>query len=121
MLKLKPTILASSVFIVLGLILLPGSALAASCNDNTQAGIQSCLKTNPLTNDINTIIDVLGAGVGIVVTAMIIVGGIQYAIAGDNPQRLSEARKRIINALIALFVFMFIFAFVQWLVPGGIF
>jgi hypothetical protein len=86
-----------------------------------QTRIDNSLKTNPIVKDIQTIVDFLSAGVGIVVVAMIILGGIQYSLAGDNAQAVSAAKKRIVNALIALITFMFMFAFVQWLIPGGIF
>jgi hypothetical protein len=63
---------------------------------------------------------VLSAGVGIIVVTVIIIGGIQYSIAGDNANATKAARDRIMNGLIALFAFMLIFAFLQWLIPGGI-
>lgn len=64
---------------------------------------------------------VLSGLVGIVVVIMIAVGGIQYAAAGPDPSAVVAARKRIINALIALVFYIFMFSFLQWLVPGGIF
>lgn len=67
------------------------------------------------------IVDFLSAAVGVVVVIMIIVGGIQYMTAGDSPQKVSDAKTRITNALIALAIFLFMAAFLQWLVPGGIF
>lgn len=79
------------------------------------------LSGNPIVTDINQIVNFLSAGVGIVVTGVIIVGGIQYMTAGDNPQAITAAKKRITNALIALVAFLFMFAFLQWLVPGGVF
>lgn len=62
----------------------------------------------------------LSAAVGIVVVTMITVGGIQYSSARDNPQATQAARGKIYNAILALVVYMFMFAFLQWLVPGGI-
>ena len=79
------------------------------------------LKSNPIVEDINMIINFLAAGVGIVVVAVIIIGGIQYMTAGDNPQTVAAAKQRIMNGLIALLAFIFSFAFLQWLVPGGVF
>lgn len=81
----------------------------------------SSLKDNPIVDDINVVVNFLSIGVGVVVIAMIIIGGIQYSAAGDNPQALTAAKQRIINALIALAAFLFIFAFLQWLIPGGVF
>jgi hypothetical protein len=67
------------------------------------------------------VINVLSAIVGIVVVIMIVLGGIQYISARDNPQAVAGARERIINALLALVFYLGITAFLQWLVPGGIF
>lgn len=82
--------------------------------------INKSLQKNPIVRDMQDIVNFLSAGVGIVVVAMIMMGGIQYSLAGDNPQKVTDAKKRITNALIALLAFLFIFAFVQWLIPGGI-
>jgi hypothetical protein len=66
-------------------------------------------------------INVLSALVGIVVVIMIIIGGIQYSTAADNPQAAIEAKKRIANAILALILYTFTFSFLQWVVPGGLF
>jgi hypothetical protein len=101
-----------------------GVALAASaCNKKKPTGkdLSNCLQTNPIVKDLNYIINFLSAGVGIVVVAVIILGGIQYSTAGDSPEATAKAKARIMNGLIALLAFMFVFAFLQWLIPGGIF
>lgn len=67
------------------------------------------------------IINILSGLVGIVVVVAIISGGIQYSMGGDDPQKIQAARSRITNALMALILFTFMYAFLQWLVPGGIF
>lgn len=88
--------------------------------DCTPDHAQECLKANPLVQWSQTLIKLLGMGVGVIVTIMIIVGGIQYSAAGPNPQAVSAAKKKILNAIIALLAYFFLFAFMQWLVPGGI-
>lgn len=99
----------------------------ANCSDTTTGGsvdqskVQNCLTQSPVVSDIQKIVDFLSIGVGIIVTGVILVGGIQYIIAGDSPQALQAARQRITNGVIALVAFLFIFAFLQWLIPGGIF
>jgi hypothetical protein len=87
------------------------------CNGNTA---QTCLKNNTIVKDINTIVNFLSALIGIVVIGVIILGGIQYTLAGDNASATGAAKQRIINGLIALVAFIFTFAFLQWLIPGGI-
>lgn len=66
-------------------------------------------------------INVLSAIVGIVVVIMIIVGGIEYSSAGNNPQQMQAAKSKVINAVLAFIIFIFMYAFLQWIVPGGIF
>ena len=93
-----------------------------TCNNTTTSdSLKKCVQNNGITKDLQLIVNVLSAGVGIVVIAMIILGGIQYSIAGDNAQAVSAAKQRITNALLALFAYLFIFAFLQWLIPGGLF
>jgi hypothetical protein len=91
-----------------------------ACN-SAQANANNCLQNNVLVKDIQLLVDVLSAGVGVVVVGSLIVGGIQYSFAGDNPQATSAAKNRIINSLLALAAFFLIFAFLQWIIPGGLF
>lgn len=78
--------------------------------------------------DLNPIIDVafaifrfLSAGVGLVVIGSIIVAGIQYSASRGNPQATEAAKKRIVNALSGLMLYIFLFAIANFLVPGGMF
>lgn len=66
------------------------------------------------------ITDGLSVLVGIVVVMMLVIGGIRYASAGSNPQAVTSAKKHISNALFALVLYLFMFAFLQWIIPGGI-
>jgi hypothetical protein len=67
------------------------------------------------------LINGLSAVVGIVVVLVLIVGGIRYSAASDNPQATSDAKRMIRNAIFAMVMFIFMFAFLQWLIPGGVF
>lgn len=78
-------------------------------------------KTNPIWKDLQNIVNALAAGVGVVVIGSIIVGGIQYTMAGDQAGKVEEAKKRIANAVFALVAFFLSWAFLQWLIPGGVF
>lgn len=64
--------------------------------------------------------DALSVLVGIVVVMMLVIGGIRYASAGSNPQAVASAKQHISNALLALVFYLFMFAFLQWIIPGGI-
>lgn len=66
------------------------------------------------------LIRVLSGLVGIVVVIMLAYSGIQYSMAKDNPQAVTAAKERIKNTLIALLAYLFVFSFLQWVVPGGV-
>ncbi len=69
---------------------------------------------------IDPFINVLASAVGVVVTISIVVAGIQYASSNGDPGKMQAAKKRIINAIIALVGFFLLYAVLQWLVPGGL-
>jgi hypothetical protein len=75
--------------------------------------------TNCVSVYINKATQFLSAGVGIIVIVMVIIAGIQYSTAGGDPQKVAAARTKIFNAILALVAFIFLFAFLQWLLPGG--
>lgn len=92
----------------------------AACQD-CQRGSGSCLKNNVIIKDIQKFVNFLSALVAVVVIGSIMVGGIQYAMGGDNAEKVGAAKKRISTSLFAFLVFILTFAFLQWLIPGGVF
>lgn len=76
---------------------------------------------NPILAYIGGISRFLAAGIGIIIVFALVLSGIQYIMAQDNPQQVSAAKDHIWNVVIALLAYIFMFAFLQWLVPGGIF
>lgn len=82
---------------------------------------QECLEENPIITTFLRVINFLSAGVGVVVTIVLIVAGIQYSSAGGDPSKVKAAKTRITNAVIALIAYFFLFAFLQWIIPGGFF
>jgi Na+/phosphate symporter len=74
-----------------------------------------------LTNKyINPVVNLLAALVGVVVLGSIIAGAIQYSSSAGDPGKVAAAKKRIFNALFALAGFIFLYAFLQWVIPGGL-
>lgn len=70
---------------------------------------------------LNNAINILSAAVGLVVVGSIIFAGIQYQTARDNASQVSAARNRIAMGVLALILYFFAYAALQWLVPGGVF
>lgn len=69
---------------------------------------------------IDPAIKLLTGAVGLIVTIMIIVAGIQYSSAGSDPQKVASAKSKVTNAIIALVTYIFLFGLLQWLWPGGL-
>lgn len=81
----------------------------------------ACINNNYIVIMAKWIINILSAVVGIVVVAVIIFAGIEYSASAGDPNRVGAAKSRIINAIIALIAYMFLFVALQWLIPGGLF
>lgn len=62
----------------------------------------------------------LAGAVGLIVVISIIYGAIEYSSAGGDPNKAAKARGRIQKAIVSLIVFFFLYAILQWIVPGGI-
>lgn len=65
-------------------------------------------------------INFLSAIAGIAIIGSIIYGGIQYSMAGSDPQKVSAAKNRMRDAIIALLFFLFGYGLLNYLVPGGV-
>lgn len=70
---------------------------------------------------VNPAINFLGAAFGLIIVISVVAAGIQYSSAGGDPGKVNAARKRIFNSVLALVAFILTWAFLQFIVPGGIF
>ena len=76
---------------------------------------------NPITDMTYAVIRFLSAGVGLVIVGSIVVAGIQYSASGGDPQAAAKAKSRISSTLTALVIFIFSYALLNYLIPGGFF
>jgi len=65
-------------------------------------------------------INILSALAGMAIVASIVIAGFQYMTAQDNSGQIEASRKRIIWAMTALLVFIFMYGFLNFIVPGGV-
>lgn len=90
----------------------------ALCGDSTCDTVDNCNLTkkylNPIINKLLAPLALLAVIVGV------IWGSIEYTTSGGDPQRVASAKGHIQKALIALLAFIFLYAFLQWLLPGGL-
>jgi heme/copper-type cytochrome/quinol oxidase subunit 2 len=76
---------------------------------------------NPIIDMIFALVRFLSIGVGIVVIASVVYSGVMYSTSQGNPEKTGQAKSRIQTSIMALVFYLFIFAIVQFLVPGGLF
>lgn len=88
--------------------------------NNCQTANEECFDKNPIVVMLKFAINFFAGAVGVIVTIVIILAGIQYSSAGGDPGKAASAKKHIYNAIIALIAFIFLWAFMQWLIPGGV-
>ena len=51
---------------------------------------------------------------------ILIFAGIQYSTARNEPKVLAEARLRIYKVVLAIILFVGLWSFLKWLLPGGV-
>lgn len=81
-----------------------------TCNKN-DCGIMA--------NLINPLITAMSVLVGLALTIGMIWGGIQVSTSAGDPSRNAAGKGHIRNAIIAAVAYVFLYAFLQWLIPGG--
>ena len=77
-------------------------------------------KCGLIANYINPIILLLSALVAMAVVIGIVVGAIQIMASTGDPQKHAKGKKHIQDALIGLVGYVLLFAFLQFLIPGGV-
>ena len=67
------------------------------------------------------VINVLSAGVVMVAIGGFVYASILYSSAENNPGQISKAKEMIMNVVIGLVCYALMYAFLQFLIPGGVF
>ncbi len=143
-LNTKVALVLASILLVLTASLLPVTALAAAkvnCDNNTTniteqeasqenpPGQPSCCGQDSSFDSscdlvnlyINPAIDVFSGLFGLIAVISLILGGIQYSASAGDPQKAGQAKDRISKTIFAIFAYFFLYAFLQFIVPGGAF
>lgn len=98
----------------------PGSPPAGSFG-NLKSDSNLPVEDSPLFKDyIVPAINILSGGAVALAAIFIVVAGIQYSAGRDNPQLVAGAKAKILNVLIGLIAYAFIYGFLQFIIPGGL-
>jgi hypothetical protein len=77
-------------------------------------------KGSGLLDLIFAIVRFLSAGAGLIVIGSLVFAGIQYTVSRGDPSASAAAIKRIQNTAIALLIYIFAFAILNYIVPAGL-
>jgi hypothetical protein len=138
--KLLTLVLAISLF---GLLLPPVTASAAisTCNGVSLKKGQSCcggvvttviscdqpggtkakLENTGLWGILLLLLNIVSAGVIIAAIGGVAYGSIIYTTAGGNLDKVKKSRAIIANTVVGIAVYILLYAFMNYLIPGGIF
>ncbi|MBP7837569.1 hypothetical protein KA021_02630 [Candidatus Saccharibacteria bacterium] len=134
--NILPLLLSAGTLFALMLVVIPGTVSAQSadtCERNPAncgtgrtiqpgSGSGEIDENNPILKKvILPFSQGLAALVGVVVVLSIVISGIQYSSARDNPQVVAAAKNRIVMSLLALLLLMFAGSILNWITPGGLF
>ena len=68
---------------------------------------------------LNTVVDIMSIGIGILAIIGITIVGIKYLTAGGNEEQTRKAKHRMLQIVIGLVVYAALYAGIQFLLPGG--
>lgn len=79
------------------------------------------LTQNPIFAYLRAFLIFLAGGVGLATVGGIIAGAYMYITARANAAQTEKGKTTILNSVIGLLLFIFMYAILQFLIPGGIF
>lgn len=86
---------------------------------NHEVNQSTCPSTSPITDLIFSLIRFLSLGVGLVIVASMVIAGLQYMSSRGEPQGTEHAIARIRSNVIALIMFIFAYAILNYIIPPG--
>lgn len=66
------------------------------------------------------VVTILTYGLGVAATIGVVIAGVIYLTARDNPEKVATAKKRLIDVVIGLVAWAAMAAVLNWLIPGGL-
>jgi len=143
--KIKPTIIALAILIsAFGLFIAPNASAAIvtcgsgaskvnlkpgeSCCGGVVTSLISCdqpgakkVEDTGLWGLLLLLINILTAGVGVAAVGGVVYGSVLYTTARGNLDQVKKARVIIANTVVGIVMWVLLYAFLNYLIPGGLF
>lgn len=88
-----------------------------NCGDTDSSSAEN----SPIFKVLLFIVNILTTLVGLAAVGGIIAGGIIYSSARDNAEQTKKGITYVVNAVLAILLFAFMFAILNFIIPGGLF
>lgn len=98
-----------------------GGKCTTSIIDKKYCTSSKTLESNGIWGLLIFILNIMTAGVGLLAVGGIIYGSIMYATAEDKTDQINKAKDIIFNVVIGLVAYVMMYAFLNFIIPGGIF
>lgn len=104
-------------------LLSTGRAFASDSDGSSGGGVSTAvLPSNWGIEDIlRAILITVTTGVGIAATLSIVFAGVIYATAFSDSGKVAKAKTMITNTVVGLIAYAFMWSFLEWVIPGGLF
>jgi hypothetical protein len=66
------------------------------------------------------ILRLLSTLIGGIIILMLVLAGVQYILSTGDPAKVKNAKKRVVNSITALVLFLMMYAILNFLIPGGV-
>ncbi len=122
---LKIIILLSVIFSTV-VFLQYNSVFAANECGGVDTVVLNCSKVDGKSVDgtwaiVLTTINIFTAGVGVAAVGGLIYAGIIYSTASNDQSKIAKAKETIFNVVLGIVMYALMYAFLQYIIPGGIF
>jgi hypothetical protein len=111
----------STITVVQGSVTGQGSCGSGDLSVNTSLNYGCRGTGNPIFDFLFTALRFATVGIGVVMIGSMIVVGLQYTYARGDPNTTAQAKTHLFYIVVALLIYIFAFAILSYLVPGGIF
>ena len=127
--RIKQTILVASI-LLLPIMAIVGGALPVAavectvlpqgiCDDAEQEDINNP-EDSAIWQLLMLVVNIMAAGVAMVAVGGLIYGAILYTTSSGSPEQTKKAIGIITNVVIGILAFAVMWAFLQWIIPGGV-
>lgn len=123
--KIKQIVVSGLAFSLLATVAVTPTTSALECGVLPQSICKKAdngeLENSGLWALLLMIVRIMAGVVGFVAVAMIVFAGFLYTTAQDREEQIKKSKDMMLNVVIGLVLFTFMYALLEWLIPGGLF